>query len=63
MKKIIIFLIVFIVVGGVCAIIGYLKEFGFVNPVYIDWEAHLSMFILPAIIGLITAWTAAAETE
>ncbi|MCR6505391.1 MULTISPECIES: hypothetical protein [Bacteria] len=55
MEKIVGFIIWFILWGGVAVIILYLGEFGFTNPLYIDWESHLSFFIIPIISGLIGA--------
>ena len=55
MEKIAAFIIWFIIWGGITIAILYLIEFGFTNPLYIDWKSHLSFFIFPTILGLIGA--------
>lgn len=48
MEKIAAFIIWFIIWGGITIAILYLIEFGFTNPLYIDWKSHLSfLFSLP----------------
>ena len=55
MEKIAAFIIWFIIWGGITIAILYLIEFGFTNPLYIDWKSHLSFFNFPTILGLIGA--------
>ena len=47
MEKIAAFIIWFIIWGGITIAILYLIEFGFTNPLYIDWKSHLFFFYFP----------------
>ena len=53
MEKIAAFIIWFIIWGGITIAILYLIEFGFTNPLYIDWKSHLSFFFFSTILGFI----------
>lgn len=46
MEKIAAFIIWFIIWGGITIAILYLIEFGFTNPLYIDWNPT-SLFYFP----------------